>query len=67
MTWPPTQIPDNLDHQQAFTVRFSDHHLNTKPIDNGTQIYHPNTRLVQYIQMVTAILSSREKMKKQTT
>ena len=31
-----------------FSVRFSDHHLNTKPFDNQTQIYHLNTKLVQY-------------------
>ena len=27
-----------------FSVRFSDHHLNTRPFDNRTQIYHLNTR-----------------------
>ena len=31
-----------------FSVRFSDHHLNTEPFDNRTQIYHLNTRLVQF-------------------
>ena len=32
----------------SFSVRFSDHHLNTPPSDNLTQIYHSNTRLVWY-------------------
>ena len=30
------------------TSLFSDHHLNTGPFDNRTQINHSNTRLVQY-------------------
>ena len=29
-------------------MQFSDYHLNTGPLDNGTQIYHLNTRLVWY-------------------
>ena len=33
---------------RLFSVRFSDHHLNTGPFDNQTQIYHLNTRLVRY-------------------
>ena len=33
---------------RLFSVRFSDHHLNTWPFDNRTQMYHLNTRLVQY-------------------
>ena len=39
---------DNWDHEQAFSVQFSGHHLNTRPFDNQTQIYHSNTRLVWY-------------------
>ena len=31
-----------------FSVCFSDHHLNTGPFDNRTQINHLNTRLVRY-------------------
>ena len=31
-----------------FSVRFSDHLLNTRPFENRTQIYHSNTRLVWY-------------------
>ena len=37
-----------LNHKLDFLVRFSDRHLNTGPFDNQTQIYHLNTRLVQY-------------------
>ena len=33
---------------RLFSVRFSDHHLNTGPFDNWTLIYHLNTRLVSY-------------------
>ena len=50
---------------RLFSVQFSDHHLNTGPFDNQTQIYHSNIRLVQYsdgyciqafgIQMVTVV------------
>ena len=46
MTWPTIGKLDILDHKQAFSVRFSDHHLNTGPFDNPTQIYHLNTTLV---------------------
>ena len=42
-------IPNILDHKQAFLIRFSDHHLNTKSFDNQTQFYHLNTGLVQYL------------------
>ena len=38
------QIQDISDHKPAF----SDHHLNTEPFDNQTQISHLNNRLVQY-------------------
>ena len=38
----------NTGHKQAFSVRFSDHHWNSGPFDNQTQIYHLNTRLVRY-------------------
>ena len=41
-------IPHILDYKLAFSVQFSDHHLNTRPFDNRTKIYYPNTRLVQY-------------------
>ena len=37
MTWQTITISDILDH-----------YLNTGPFDNQTQIYHLNTRLVQY-------------------
>ena len=47
-TWRTIQIQDISDHNQAFSVRFSDHHLNTGPFDNPTHIYHLNTRLVRY-------------------
>ena len=33
---------------RPFSVRFSYHHLNTGPIDNQTQIYNLNTKLVRY-------------------
>ena len=33
---------------KLFSVRFSDHLSNTGPLNNWTQIYHLNTRLVQY-------------------
>ena len=43
---------DFTDHlntiNRLFSVRFSDHHSNTGPFDNPTQIYHLNTRLVRY-------------------
>ena len=48
MTWRTIQIQDILDHKQAFSVWFSDHHLNTGQFDNRTQICHLNTRLIQY-------------------
>ena len=35
-------------HLQAFSVQFPDHHSNTGPFNNWTQIYHLNTRPVQY-------------------
>ena len=38
VTWRTIQIPDILDHKQAFSVRFSDHHLNTRPYDNWTSL-----------------------------
>ena len=41
-------MPDIWDHKQVFSVRFSDHHSNTGPFDNRTQIYCLNTRLVRY-------------------
>ena len=34
--------------KQVFSVLFSNHHSNTRPIDNRTQIYHLNTILVRY-------------------
>ena len=37
------QILDILDHEQAFFILFSDHHLNSRPFDNETQIYNLNT------------------------
>ena len=37
-----------LDHKLAFSDRFSNHHQNTEPFDNRTQIYHLNTKLVWY-------------------
>ena len=43
-----SQIPNILNHKQAFSVRISDHHSNTEPFDNRTQIYHLNTKLVRY-------------------
>ena len=46
--WLGRQISDVLDHKQAFSVWFSDHHLITGPFDNRTKIYHSNTRLVQF-------------------
>ena len=33
---------------RLFSVRFSDHHSNTWPFDNRTQILHLNTRLARY-------------------
>ena len=39
---------DLADHILAFSVRFSDHHFNTRPFDKRTQIYHLNNRLVGY-------------------
>ena len=33
---------------RLLSVRFSDHHSNTWPFDNRTQIYHLNTRLACY-------------------
>ena len=33
---------------RPFSVHFSDHHFNDGLFDNWTQIYHLNTRLVQY-------------------
>ena len=39
-------IPGIFDHNQAFSSPFSDHHSNTGPFDNPTQIYHSNTGLV---------------------
>ena len=33
---------------KLFSFRFSDHHLNSSPFYNQTQINHSNTRLVQY-------------------
>ena len=48
MTWLTIWIPDTLDHNLAFSVRFSNHHLNTGAFDNWTQIYLLNTRLVWY-------------------
>ena len=42
-------MPNISDHKQAFSVRFSDHHSNTRPFDNQTQIYHLNIRLVWYL------------------
>ena len=33
---------------RLFSVQFSDHHSNTGPFDNWTQIYHLNTRQVRY-------------------
>ena len=52
VTWRTIWIPDILDHNQAFSVWFSDHHSNTGSFDNRTQIYYSNTRL-DGIQMVT--------------
>ena len=48
VAWRTIQIPNILDHKQAFSVRFSDHHLNTRPFENPTHIYHLSTRLVRY-------------------
>ena len=47
MTWQTIKIPDILDHNQAFSVRFSYHHLNFGPFEKRTHINHLNTRLVQ--------------------
>ena len=47
MTWRTIQIPYIFNHKQAFSVRFSDYHLKTRPV-NWTQFYHLNTRLVGY-------------------
>ena len=33
---------------RLFSVRFSDHHSNSGPFDNWTQIHHLNTRIVRY-------------------
>ena len=33
---------------RLYSVRFSSCHFITGPFDNGTQIYHLNTRLVRY-------------------
>ena len=49
MTWRTIGIPDLLDHKKAFSVQFSDHHWNTRTLDNQTKIYHFNTRLVRYL------------------
>ena len=38
----------HLGHDRFFPVRFSVHHLNTRPFDNQTHIYHLNTWLVVY-------------------
>ena len=40
---------DILEHKQAFSVQFSDHHSNTGPFANRTHIYHLNTRLVRLL------------------
>ena len=48
MTWRTIQIPYILDHKQAFSVLFSDHHWITRLFDNRSQIYYLNTRQVQY-------------------
>ena len=48
VTWRTIRIPDILDHKLFFPLRFSDHHSNTRPFDNRTQIYHWNTGLVQF-------------------
>ena len=41
------QISDILDHKPDFSVRFSNHNLNTGPFYNLTKIYHLNTGLDQ--------------------
>ena len=38
MTWRTILIPDILDQNRPFSVRFSDQHSNTGPFDNFTQI-----------------------------
>ena len=48
MTWQTIWILDILDHNQALSVWFSDHHLNIELFDNQTQNYHLNTQLVWY-------------------
>ena len=44
---------------QAFLVRFSDHHLDTGPFDNWTQIYHLNIGLVRYSDGYCIVKSTR--------
>ena len=46
--WWTIWIPYILNHKQAFSVRFSEHHSNTGLFDYRTHIYHSNTRIVRY-------------------
>ena len=50
VTWPcrPFGYQIFLTTNKAFSVRYSDHHLNTRPFGNQTQIYHLKTKLVWY-------------------
>ena len=45
---PPFEYRTFWTINRLFSVQFLDHHLNTEPFDNWTQIYHFDTRLVQY-------------------
>ena len=48
--WPcrPFEYRIFLTTNRAFSVQYSDHHLNTRPFGNQTQIYHLKTKLVRY-------------------
>ena len=48
-------MPDILDHEQAFSVQFSDHQLNTRQFYNQTQINHLNSNphcMVLYLKII---------------
>ena len=51
--------PNILDRKQALFSLVFNNHLNTRPFNNRTQIYHLNTGIVQFgIQMVTVLDNS---------